>query len=86
MATVLTPDSDLLSVPFSAATEFTELADHCDRFAWPATLSSEPDTYYLLKTSRFASLRLRYICDPALGRQPFTTAHHRQLIGGVNHG
>ena len=33
MATILTPDSDLLSVPFSAATEFTELADHCDRFA-----------------------------------------------------
>ncbi|EPD7373280.1 hypothetical protein ACSDY2_005010, partial [Escherichia coli] len=33
MATVLTPDYDLLSIPFSSATEFTELADHCDRFA-----------------------------------------------------
>ncbi|SQJ62338.1 hypothetical protein [Escherichia coli] len=33
MATVLPPDYDLLCVPFSAATEFTDLADHCDRFA-----------------------------------------------------
>ncbi|EEC0297146.1 hypothetical protein YV76_004658 [Salmonella enterica subsp. enterica] len=33
MATILTHDSDLLSVPFSAATDFTDLADHCDRFA-----------------------------------------------------
>ncbi|EDH5633282.1 TPA: hypothetical protein O7X39_004506 [Salmonella enterica] len=33
MVTILTHDSDLLSVPFSAATDFTDLADHCDRFA-----------------------------------------------------
>ncbi|HCD7554121.1 TPA: hypothetical protein ND482_004493 [Citrobacter farmeri] len=33
MATPLTPDYDLLSIPFSAATDFTDLADHCDRFA-----------------------------------------------------
>ncbi|EFB5168142.1 hypothetical protein ACEZ6V_000544 [Escherichia coli] len=33
MATIPSPDCDLLSVPFSAATNFTVLADHCDRFA-----------------------------------------------------
>ncbi|MFU0444548.1 hypothetical protein ACMZZG_03545 [Pseudocitrobacter faecalis] len=32
MATVLTPDYDLLSAPFNSATDFTELADHCDHF------------------------------------------------------
>ncbi len=42
MATVLTPDSDLLSVPFSAATEFTELAAHCDRFAEPLIECHDP--------------------------------------------
>lgn len=35
MATVLTPDYDLLSIPFSSATDFTDQADHCDRFAEP---------------------------------------------------
>ncbi len=37
MATILTPDCDLLdllSVPFNAATDFTVLADYCARFAW----------------------------------------------------
>lgn len=33
MATILTPEYDLLSVPFSAATDFTDLAYYCDRFA-----------------------------------------------------
>ncbi|RZN51782.1 hypothetical protein [Escherichia sp. E13S3] len=33
MVTILAPDYDLLSVPFSAATDFTDLADYCDRFA-----------------------------------------------------
>ncbi|MBB1201832.1 hypothetical protein EGM70_16240 [Enterobacteriaceae bacterium 89] len=33
MATILTPDCDLLTIPFSAATDFTDLADCCDRFA-----------------------------------------------------
>lgn len=33
MATILTSDCDLLSVPFSAATDFTDLADYCNRFA-----------------------------------------------------
>ncbi len=36
MATILTPDCDLLdllSVPFNAATDFTVLADYCARFA-----------------------------------------------------
>jgi hypothetical protein len=33
MATILNTDCDLLNVPFSAATDFTDLADCCDRFA-----------------------------------------------------
>ena len=33
MVTILAPDYDLLSVPFSTATDFTDLADYCDRFA-----------------------------------------------------
>ncbi len=33
MATILTTDYDLLSVPFSAATDFTGLAGYCDRVA-----------------------------------------------------
>jgi hypothetical protein len=33
MATILNSDRDLLTVPFSAASDFTELADCCDRFA-----------------------------------------------------
>lgn len=33
MATILTPDYDLLSVPFSAATDFTDLADYCNHCA-----------------------------------------------------
>jgi len=33
MATFLDPNNDLLTIPFSAATDFTDLADCCDRFA-----------------------------------------------------
>ncbi|MCH0696097.1 hypothetical protein KVP97_20880 [Escherichia coli] len=33
MATILTTDYDLLSVPFSVATDFTTLAGYCDRVA-----------------------------------------------------
>lgn len=33
MAMFLDPNTDLLAFPFSAATDFTELADCCDRFA-----------------------------------------------------
>ncbi|EBX6014781.1 hypothetical protein EVG59_01130 [Salmonella enterica subsp. enterica serovar Dortmund] len=33
MATILTPEYDLLSVPLSAATDFTDLAGYCDRVA-----------------------------------------------------
>jgi hypothetical protein len=33
MASFLDPNCDLLSVPFSAETDFTVLADCCDRFA-----------------------------------------------------
>ncbi|MRS15437.1 hypothetical protein GJV06_11140 [Enterobacteriaceae bacterium RIT691] len=33
MSTSHTPYNDLLTIPFSAATDFTDLADYCDRFA-----------------------------------------------------
>lgn len=33
MTTFLNPNDDLLTIPFSAATDFTDLADCCDRFA-----------------------------------------------------
>lgn len=33
MAIILNTDRDLLTLPFSAATDFTDLADCCDRFA-----------------------------------------------------
>ena len=33
MATILNSDCDLLTIPFNAATDFTDLADCCDRFA-----------------------------------------------------
>jgi len=33
MATILDPNVDLLTIPFSAETDFTVLADCCDRFA-----------------------------------------------------
>ena len=33
MATTLTSECNLLAVPLSAATDFTELAEYCDRFA-----------------------------------------------------
>lgn len=33
MATTLTPTHPLLTIPFSADTDFTVLADHCERFA-----------------------------------------------------
>lgn len=36
------PDHDLFTVPFSAATDFTELADCCDRFAETLMECHEP--------------------------------------------
>lgn len=33
MATTLTSECNLLVVPFSAATDFTDLAEYCDRVA-----------------------------------------------------
>lgn len=33
MTTIFSPDCDLLTIPFSATTDFTDLADCCDRFA-----------------------------------------------------
>ncbi|ECI6120899.1 hypothetical protein EH120_03755 [Salmonella enterica subsp. enterica] len=45
MATILTPDCDLLdllSVPFNAATDFTILADYCVRFAETLIETDDP--------------------------------------------
>ncbi|EFB2826085.1 hypothetical protein [Escherichia sp. 93.0816] len=45
MATILTPDCDLLdllSVPFNAATDFTVLADYCARFAETLIETDDP--------------------------------------------
>lgn len=45
MATILTPDCDLLdllSVPFSVATDFTVLADYCARFAETLIETDDP--------------------------------------------
>ncbi|MFK3662431.1 hypothetical protein ACI2I2_18250 [Scandinavium sp. NPDC088450] len=33
MATIISTDCDVLTLPFSAATDFTDLAEYCDRFA-----------------------------------------------------
>ncbi|WP_330983372.1 MULTISPECIES: hypothetical protein [Enterobacterales] len=33
MANIIHTDCDVLTLPFSAATDFTDLADYCDRFA-----------------------------------------------------
>jgi hypothetical protein len=41
MATILTQTHPLVSVPFSATTDFTVLADHCENFA--ATLIENDD-------------------------------------------
>lgn len=41
MATILTQTHPLLTVPFSAATDFTELAECCENFA--ETLTENPD-------------------------------------------
>lgn len=38
----ITPDTDLLTVPFSAASDFTDLADCCDRFAQTLIESDDP--------------------------------------------
>jgi hypothetical protein len=42
MTTIHSADVDLLTLPFNAATDFTDLADCCDRFA--ATLMECDDT------------------------------------------
>ncbi len=45
MATILTPDCDLLdllSVPFNAATDFTVLADYCAHFAETLIETDDP--------------------------------------------
>lgn len=42
MATIPTQIHPLLAIPFSAATDFTVLADHCDRFAETLIESDDP--------------------------------------------
>lgn len=42
MATIPTQIHPLLSVPFNAATDFTVLADHCDRFAETLLENADP--------------------------------------------
>lgn len=42
MATILTPDRDLLSIPFNANTDFTILADYGTRFADTLIESDDP--------------------------------------------
>jgi len=42
MATILNTECDLLTLPFSAATDFTDLADFCDRFAETLIDCSDP--------------------------------------------
>ncbi|ADO47961.1 hypothetical protein [[Enterobacter] lignolyticus] len=61
MATILTPDCDLLdllSVPFSAATDFTVLADYCARFAEALIETDEPALRLALCGRLHASLAL----------------------------
>ncbi|CAM7032408.1 TPA: hypothetical protein OE658_003108 [Escherichia coli] len=42
MATTLTSECNLLAVPFSAATDFTDLAEYCDRVATTLIECCEP--------------------------------------------
>ncbi len=75
MATILTPARNLLSVPFSAATDFTDQADHCDRFAETLIECHDP----ALKMALYGRLRACLaILSPTLndpissGRKPDT--------------
>lgn len=42
MATITTLDHSLFTTPFSHTTDFTELADHCERFAHTLLESDDP--------------------------------------------
>ncbi|MCU6670766.1 hypothetical protein M8013_18730 [Enterobacteriaceae bacterium H4N4] len=42
MATITTLDHSLFTAPFSHTTDFTELADHCERFAHTLLESDDP--------------------------------------------
>ncbi|MCS2158745.1 hypothetical protein MUU48_17805 [Scandinavium sp. H11S7] len=48
MTTLLSPDCDLLTIPFSASTDFLNLADCCDRFAATLIECDSDDTVYKL--------------------------------------
>lgn len=60
MARILTPDRDLLTIPFSAATDFTDLVDCCDRFVGTLIECHDPAQKLALLGrigARFALLR-----------------------------
>ncbi|WP_226570894.1 hypothetical protein [Mangrovibacter yixingensis] len=58
MATILTLGSHLLSVPFSAATDFTELATYCEHFAQTMLESDDPALKMALLARLNAALAL----------------------------
>ncbi|MDX6020144.1 hypothetical protein SIL08_07640 [Scandinavium sp. V105_16] len=52
--TILNSDCDLLSIPFSAATDFLDLADFCDRFA-ETLIECDDDVYKLALLGRLGA-------------------------------
>ena len=64
MVIILSPDCDLLSIPFSATTDFTDLADYCDRFAETLIECHDPALKMALYGRINASLAL---LRPSLG-------------------
>ncbi|TDN60433.1 hypothetical protein [Scandinavium goeteborgense] len=54
MTTLLSPDCDLLTFPFTAATDFTVLADCCDRFA-ETLMECNDDVYKMALLGRLSA-------------------------------
>ncbi|MCS2154967.1 hypothetical protein ACIPMZ_01945 [Scandinavium goeteborgense] len=54
MTTLLSPDCDLLTFPFTAATDFTDLADCCDRFA-ETLMECNDDVYKMALLGRLSA-------------------------------
>jgi len=55
MATILNTDCDLLTLPFSAATDFLDLADICDRFAETLIECDDDDIYKMALLGRLSA-------------------------------
>ncbi len=55
MATILNSDCDLLTLPFSAATDFLDLADICDRFAETLIECDDDDIYKMALLGRLSA-------------------------------